>query len=555
MNRLTVKIEKYKMEIESLKKQIEEKINNGGSPTKLEERLHNKEFMLKDCELQIEEKQRKAEEKQRKAEEKQRKAEEKQRKAEEKQRIKEEYNDKNIAIELYNDIKPIDVYNSFKNRGKDNHALHMYNEYNGLYEPMEDSVIGALILDRYEDIEDLGVFSKVRKWLDIFYERDRLHNKGVTRLELKNFNFNQWTVFKNGTLNTRTGEFEKSFSADHKNTFGISHNYIEDYPVCDISLFVDDLMDVITLGDKELQEFLWIYVGLSLAKSTTIDKCMFLYGSGENLKSVFMSMIEGAIPSNVIPLEKFGGSFGVAGVDSCNITYCTEVVKSNIEDCAPTYRMFTSQDTMMINEKNQRTYSNHPTSKGIYATNDKVMLGVGLNSKRREIYVPFKWRKGVYRDVDKDLMNAVGLDNIQDIKSFLSTNTDVSEYVLFKAVEGLRKYIDGYDLKEDLPKCVKDLTHELQTERDTVMQWLETLEDTSILLVQKLPTRAYYNMYKDWVMNEMDTELPKWDLNKLLVQENTFKQKIKDVLKCEIKQVQRNNDKFYTFAVLSSSEN
>ena len=111
MNRLTVKIEKYKMEIESLKKQIEEKINNGGSPTKLEERLHNKEFMLKDCELQIEEKQRKAEEK---------------------QRIKEEYNDKNIAIELYNDIKPIDVYNSFKNRGKDNHALHMYNEYNGL---------------------------------------------------------------------------------------------------------------------------------------------------------------------------------------------------------------------------------------------------------------------------------------------------------------------------------------------------------------------------------------------------------------------------------------
>lgn len=469
---------------------------------------------------------------------------------EERQREKEELNDKNIAVELYNEIKPIDVYNSFKNRGKDNHSLHMYNKYNGLYEPMDDPVVGALILDRYENIEDLSVFTKVKKWLDIFYERDRLHNKGVTRLELKNFNFNHWTVFTNGTLNTRTGEFEHSFSSEHRNTFGISHNYIEDYQENDTSRFVDDLMDVITLGDKDLQEFLWIYVGLSLAKATAIDKCMFLYGSGENLKSVFMSMIEGAIPSNVLPLEKFGDSFGVAGVDSCNISYCTEVVKSNIENCAPTYRMFTSQDTMMINEKNQRTYSCHPTSKGIYATNDKVMLGVGLNSKRREIYVPFKWRKGAYRDVNKELMLAIGLDNIQDIKSFLSTNKDISEYVLHKAVEGLRKYLDGYDLKNDLPKCVKDLTHQLQTEKDTVAQWLESLDDPKKLITNKLPVDACYTLYKNWVMNDMNTDLDKWELKNMCVQDNTFKQKIKDALKCDIKQVMKNGERYYSFALI-----
>lgn len=364
-----------------------------------------------------------------------------------------------------------------------------------------------------------------------YINRDFQHSS----MEKLKLNYNKWTPFLNGVLNTETGEFtEGGNKPDHMNMLAIRHNYVEHYEEDITSKLIDDFMRVLSCDDTEIIDFLWMWLGLCLAKSTTIDKILFMYGSGENLKSYFMSMVENAYPTVNRPIKRLGDSFGCQNIDEGYIIQSTEMFEGNMSDTVGDItRQLSSQDTISINGKNETEYQNRPIGKMMYATNCEVKLGTGKNAKRRALYIPFKWNSNVNRNVDSKLLDELGL-TIQSMKYWLFANERVAEYVLHMAVKGLRNYLASnkelrYD-KEDnlLPQSSVALTKSFNMNGDTVGQWVESNNITVELLCERdkpVTKNEWYKRYSTWCREfymEDDSFTSEYEVNKLIVKKGTF---------------------------------
>lgn len=335
-----------------------------------------------------------------------------------------------------------------------------------------------------------------------YIQRDYTYDK-IEKMEL---NYNEFTPFYNGVLNTKTGEFtECGNKPEHMNTLAIRHNYVEHYEEDDTSRLIDNFMITLACGDAEIVDFLWLWLGLCLAKSTTIDKILFMYGSGENLKSYFMSMVENAYPTINRPIKRLGENFGCQNIDNGYIIQSTEMFEGNMSDIAGDItRQLSSQDTVAINGKNVTEYQNRPIGKMMYATNCEVKLGTGKNAKRRTIYIPFNWNANTCDSVDSKLLDKLGL-TIQSMKYWLYSDKRVAEYLLHMAVKGLRKYLNSnkelrYDKDNNLlPQCSIDLTKSFNMEGDTVSLWVERNNITADLLCDRDNPKSRQQWYKDYL--------------------------------------------------------
>lgn len=196
-------------------------------------------------------------------------------------------------------------------------------------------------------------------------------------------------------------------------------------------------------------------------------------------------------------------------------------------------RQLSSQDTIAINGKNVAEYQNRPIGKMMYATNCEVKLGVGKNAKRRTIYIPFNWNANTCESVDSKLLNKLGL-TIQSMKYWLFSDERVAEYVLHKAVQGLRRYLKGdNELRYDkantiLPQCSVALTKSFNIDGDTVAQWIEENNITNNMLCDKENPRTrseWYDDYRDWVKqfySENNTITSEYEAMQHVVKKTTF---------------------------------
>lgn len=364
-----------------------------------------------------------------------------------------------------------------------------------------------------------------------YIQRDYTYNN----VEKMMLNYNRYTPFLNGVLDTKTGEFtERGNKPEHMNTLAIRHKYIEYYEEDDTSRLIDNFMITLACGDYEIVEFLWLWLGLCLAKSTTIDKILFMYGSGENLKSYFMSMVENAYPTINRPIKRLGENFGCQNIDNGYIIQSTEMFEGNMSDIAGDItRQLSSQDTIAINGKNLAEYQNRPIGKMMYATNCEVKLGTGKNAKRRTLYIPFNWNANTCDSVDSQLLDKLGL-TIQSMKYWLYADKRVAEYVLHKAVQGLRRYLSSNkELRYDkpntlLPQSSIELTKSFNMNGDTVSQWIEKNNITCDLLCDEeepITRTEWYAKYSEWVKEyykENDTITNEYEVSKLIVKKTTF---------------------------------
>lgn len=428
----------------------------------------------------------------------------------------------------------VDMYqpvNIISNRGqtiKDRLGLYAFD--GTAYREIDVDIVSNEIYTLHEDFDTV---QGERAWK--YVTRDYKHpNKNINQ-----FNYNEFTPFLNGVLNTKTGEFIKGGNKpEHNNTLAINCMYKDDYIEDDTSRLVDNFMETLTCGNNELKEFLWIWLGLCLAKSTPLDKILFMYGSGENLKSYFMAMVENVFPCINRPIKKLGDEFGCEGIDSGYIVYSTEMYEGNMsESCGDITRQISSQDTITINGKHQALRQARPFCKMMYATNNEVKLGTGKNAKRRTIYVPFSWNRKYNENVNCELLEKLGL-TIKSMKDWLYGNEHVREYIVYKAVEGLRKFLkSSQDLNYDsvstiLPKACVELTQSFLLEHDTVGQWIvengitqEKLNVYNSLLSQN----EWYNIYKDWLNGTIEAvdEVTRYiKLQEKAVKYDTFRNRI-----------------------------
>lgn len=428
-------------------------------------------------------------------------------------------------VEMY---QPVNVISNSGQTAKDRLGLYAFDGVG--YKEIDVDIVSNEIYTMHEDFDTV---QGEKAWK--YVTRDYKHRK----FNINQFNYNEFTPFLNGVLNTKTGEFINGGNKpEHKNTLIINCEYKDHYVEDDTSKLIDNFMHTVTCGNGEIEQFLWTWLGLCLAKSTAIDKILFMYGSGENLKSYFMAMVENVFPCINRPIKKLGDDFGCEGVDNGYIMYSTEMYEGNMsETCGDITRQISSQDTISINGKYQALRQARPFCKMMYATNSEVKLGVGKNAKRRTIYVPFSWNRKHNDSVDSKLLNKLGL-TIKSMKDWLYTNRRVREYVAYKAVDGLRRFINSsQDLNYDsvstiLPNVCIELTKSFLLEHDSVGQWInenhitaEKLDVKNSLYSQK----EWYEVYKIWLNSTIETkdEASKWiELNNKAVKYDTFRERI-----------------------------
>lgn len=112
--------------------------------------------------------------------------------------------------------------------------------------------------------------------------------------------------FLNGTLNLKTGRLEQHLYSDY-------FRYVLPYPynpsaMC--QMFMKYLDRV--LPDKDAQKVLAEYIGW-IFTPLKLEKCLFLYGSGKNGKSVFVDIVEALLGKENISHESLSDMCGENG--------------------------------------------------------------------------------------------------------------------------------------------------------------------------------------------------------------------------------------------------
>ena len=112
--------------------------------------------------------------------------------------------------------------------------------------------------------------------------------------------------FQNGTLNLKTGRLEQHLYSDY-------FRYVLPYPYnpnATCQMFMKYLDRV--LPDKDAQKVLAEYIGW-IFTPLKLEKCLFLYGSGKNGKSVFVDIVEALLGKENISHESLSDMCGENG--------------------------------------------------------------------------------------------------------------------------------------------------------------------------------------------------------------------------------------------------
>lgn len=265
---------------------------------------------------------------------------------------------------------------------------------------------------------------------------------------------------KNGVLDLKTGEL-KPHDSKYFLTKQIPFAYHQNAEKPEKWL---KFLNEIFLGDKELIRYMQKAVGYSLSGSNAEQCAFFLYGTGNNGKSIFLEMLRhifGDYASNmqadtIMMQNKAGNSASsdLARLQGARLVTCSETAE-NTRLNEPLIKQMTGDDVMTVRKLYCEEFEFHPEFKLWMATNHKPTIrGTDKGIWRRIHLIPFQLDIPANR-VDRNL-----------------------KYKLAKESESILKWIvEGCLLwqKEGLqmPKKVLDAVSEYRKEMDVVSKFLD----------------------------------------------------------------------------------
>lgn len=284
----------------------------------------------------------------------------------------------------------------------------------------------------------------------------------------------------NGVFNRETGILEP-FTPNYVFTSKISTSYVQNakQPIIKGWDF-DKWLSEIACGDSEIITLLWQVINDAMNGNYTRKKAIFLVGDGNNGKGSFQQLLSNLIGFNNIASLKaneFEQEFKLSVLEGKTAVIGDDVpVGINIDDSS-NFKSVVTGDSVLVNVKNKQPYRAEFRCTVIQSTNGmprfKDKTG-GTN--RRLLIVPFK-------------ADFNGLTENTDIKEKYLKDTQVLEYVLYKAINlDFDKFI--------IPKSSKDMLELYKQDNDPVYDFkLNVFDEWHI---RKIPKYIVYGFYKDF---------------------------------------------------------
>jgi len=300
----------------------------------------------------------------------------------------------------------------------------------------------------------------------------------------------------NGIVDLKTGKIRERLPSD-KCSFKVDIDYNQDFDEKS-NEFVEDFFLDLMMDDKEMVEYLQVFLGYSITGNISEQKFSIFNGVGSNGKSVLMKtlhMVLGkyfkVLDKSLLMNEKQGNTQDqLVSLKGSRIAVCDES-EINEKLNSSTVKNLTGGAPITCRAIYKEPITYQPTFQLLLLTNHLPKAGAMDDALwRRLILVPFE-RQFLNKDNPKfDHFNKQY--KIRDTNIFTKIE-DNKEAILKWLVNGsIRWYKNGLQYE---PQKIKEVTHEYRLQNDKIYQFLETYCDQT----KNDPTKqlnSYYCEFK-----------------------------------------------------------
>lgn len=292
---------------------------------------------------------------------------------------------------------------------------------------------------------------------------------------------------KNGTFNFVNMDFKDN---DPGNLITVCANFNYDPKMEPVNWL--RFLDKIFGGDRELIDFIQMFIGISLTGTSSFDKLVFFYGNGKNGKSVLIKVImlllgkyAVKVPNRVVQREG-NSNPGQIQNEIVRLKGTRLAIATESESGQPlseaTIKDMTGSDTLVGNAKYKDTIQFDPTHKLLlYGNHKPVISGTDNGIWRRIVMIPFRVTITDEEQVPSEIL-------IEQLRSELPG-------IFNWAIQGFQNWLT-WDKK--LPKRVLNEVKDYRHESDHVLAFIDTcVVDSSSELKQD----DLYQAYTKWCLN------------------------------------------------------
>jgi len=281
----------------------------------------------------------------------------------------------------------------------------------------------------------------------------------------------------NGIYNRKKHTLEP-FSPKHVFTSKVTTKWVQnpEKPSWD----VDEWLDTIANGDKDVVTLLWQVIAECLNGNYTRKRFFMIVGNGNNGKGTFQELLKNLIGENnvsALSMEQIGEKFSPAQLIGKTLNIGDDVESSTLPN-VKNLLSITTGDSIMIEGKGKDGYSVALTTGMLFSANKVPKATNKTNGLyRRMCIIPFL----------ADFNGKVEDVTIRDEKI---KRDDVLEYVLYKAL--------ALDFKEFIePAITLQYKLEYMKDNDTIFEFYSDEWATSPMSeIDRIPTKYVYNRYE-----------------------------------------------------------
>ncbi len=262
------------------------------------------------------------------------------------------------------------------------------------------------------------------------------------------FNKNPYSiVFKNGTLDFKTGIFEEAFYKEDYNTIIIPHNYNEkaDRPIKTINF-----LSMMTDSTEEMT-FIFEWIGYLLVKSYPIAKMLFLVGNGGNGKSTLIKLMTSIVGENntsAVSIKSLvNNRFQGALLYNKLFNTVADIGADFFEDSS-IIKALTGDDTITVERKGENGFSYSNFAKMTYSCNKLPKFKD--NSAGLE-------RRPIILNLNKDFMDIVQSSGMH-INDIINDEEEIEKIIAYSVVNFMQvlRNNNTFTESEDMRKAKSD---------------------------------------------------------------------------------------------------
>lgn len=320
-------------------------------------------------------------------------------------------------------------------------------------------------------------------------------------------------AFRNGLYNITTDAFS-DFTPD----VVITNKVPWDFNRHATSEVIDNMLENVACGDKEIRMLLEEIVGACMYRSNTLagGKAFILTGTGSNGKSTYLKTLSALMSEKNISsldLKKLGDRFSTVMMFGKLANIGDDISNEFVTDTA-VFKKIVTGETIDAEQKGQPKFDFKPFCKLLFSANNIPRMGKGSDSQaimRRLVIVPFNAK---FKSDDPNFRPGIE----EELKG-----QESMEYLIQLGIQGLKRVLESKNYTTS--DKIKQELEEYEERNNPLLMFMKDC-DMEEYDLENEPTSAVYDRYKEFCLAESLQPLSKIEFSRQITK--TFNYKIID---------------------------